>query len=133
MTPLDSVSSPEKDAANGMRAAARRRLLALRLRHEGAGAEERVARRSGDGAIPLSFSQEGLWFLDQLSGPGSAYNVARAMRLKGALDPDVLERSLRALVARHESLRTTFEQRDGTAVQRVHAAEAAHRICGWNA
>ena len=123
MTPLDT-GSEHATQADGLDA--RQRLLALRLRQrELTGGEEAVTRRRSDEAVPLSFSQEGLWFLDQLSGPGSAYNVARAVRLKGVLEPDLLERSLRALVERHESLRTTFEQRDGKAVQCVHAAETA--------
>ncbi|HEY0606205.1 MAG TPA: amino acid adenylation domain-containing protein, partial [Herpetosiphonaceae bacterium] len=71
--------------------------------------------------LPLSFSQERLWFLDQLE-PGSAlYNIPFAMRLSGQLDVAILERAFTALIARHESLRTTFTQgvpaHDGQPVQ----------------
>jgi non-ribosomal peptide synthetase component F/acyl carrier protein len=70
--------------------------------------------------LPLSFSQERLWFLDRLD-PGSAlYNVASARRLFGPLDAPVLERALREVVRRHEVLRTTFALADGRPVQVIH-------------
>jgi amino acid adenylation domain-containing protein len=68
-------------------------------------------------ALPLSFAQERLWFLDQLE-PGSAfYNLPFALRLRGALDVDALERSLGEIVRRHESLRTVFVEQGGTTRQ----------------
>ena len=61
--------------------------------------------------LPLSFAQERLWFLDQLS-PGTAnYNLPSALRLRGALDAAALACSLETIVARHASLRTTFRRR----------------------
>ncbi|HHJ53748.1 MAG TPA: amino acid adenylation domain-containing protein, partial [Caldithrix abyssi] len=73
-----------------------------------------------DGDLPLSFSQQRLWFLDQLA-PGTAnYNVPTTIRLTGRLDLDVLQRSMAEIVHRHESLRTTFEERDGEPVQIIH-------------
>ncbi|HST57241.1 MAG TPA: amino acid adenylation domain-containing protein, partial [Longimicrobium sp.] len=71
------------------------------------------------GALPLSFAQERLWFIDRLD-PGSAvYNIPVAWRLGGALDVDALERSLGEIVRRHEALRTTFAEVDGSPVQVV--------------
>ncbi|HEX8242041.1 MAG TPA: amino acid adenylation domain-containing protein, partial [Longimicrobium sp.] len=68
-------------------------------------------------ALPLSFAQERLWFLDRLE-PGSAtYNIPIAWRLGGALDQAALERSLGEIVRRHEVLRTTFMEVDGSPVQ----------------
>ncbi|MBA3439856.1 MAG: amino acid adenylation domain-containing protein, partial [Pyrinomonadaceae bacterium] len=61
-----------------------------------------------DGELPLSFAQQRLWFLDQLEDGTAAYNVPDAIRLTGRLDRGALNRTLDALVARHESLRTTF-------------------------
>ncbi|WP_224362171.1 non-ribosomal peptide synthetase [Hyalangium versicolor] len=58
--------------------------------------------------LPLSFSQQRLWFLDQYEEKSAIYNIPLAIRLKGALDTAVLARSLAELVRRHESLRTTF-------------------------
>ncbi|HEU4561344.1 MAG TPA: amino acid adenylation domain-containing protein, partial [Longimicrobium sp.] len=69
------------------------------------------------GALPLSFAQERLWFIDRLE-PGSAvYNIPVARRLGGALDQGALERSLGEIVRRHEALRTVFEEVDGTPAQ----------------
>ncbi|HXK09636.1 MAG TPA: amino acid adenylation domain-containing protein, partial [Vicinamibacteria bacterium] len=69
---------------------------------------------------PLSFAQQRLWFLDQM-GSGSAYNVPWALRLRGALDIGALRRALDDVVARHETLRTTFPAREGRAVQAIAA------------
>src|SRR5215218_5298337 len=58
--------------------------------------------------FPASFSQQRLWFLDQLE-PGTAlYNVPSALRLTGRLDVAALRRTLNEIVSRHEVLRTTF-------------------------
>ncbi|HEX8242788.1 MAG TPA: condensation domain-containing protein, partial [Longimicrobium sp.] len=74
-----------------------------------------VSRAHRDGA-PLSFAQERLWFVDRLE-PGSAvYNIPMALRL-GALDEAALERALGEIVRRHEALRTTFREVDGSPVQ----------------
>ncbi|MFP2934238.1 condensation domain-containing protein, partial [Pyxidicoccus sp. 3LG] len=74
------------------------------------------------GALPLSFAQQRLWFLDRLE-PGSAfYNVPVVSRLEGNLDVLALERSLQALVQRHEALRTVFVEENGEPVQRIQDA-----------
>jgi amino acid adenylation domain-containing protein len=70
-----------------------------------------------EGALPLSFAQERLWFLDQLEPGSPFYNIPAAWRVTGRLDLPVLERSLAELVARHEALRTTFASQDGAPVQ----------------
>jgi amino acid adenylation domain-containing protein/non-ribosomal peptide synthase protein (TIGR01720 family) len=72
------------------------------------------------GALPLSFSQERLWFLDQLEPGSAAYNVPIGMRLAGHLDVPALERALRELSRRHEVLRTTFATVEGRPTQVVH-------------
>ncbi|NPC83010.1 non-ribosomal peptide synthase/polyketide synthase, partial [Pyxidicoccus fallax] len=77
------------------------------------------------GPLPLSFAQQRLWFIDQLEPGSAAYNLPAAVRLSGTLDVTALERALQALVARHESLRTTFATQDGEAVQRIHEASAS--------
>ena len=72
---------------------------------------------SRDQELPLSHAQERLWFLDQL-GPGSvAYIVPAAVRLKGWLDVEALQRTLDEVVRRHEVLRTRFIAVDGEPVQ----------------
>ncbi|MDN3222037.1 non-ribosomal peptide synthetase [Pseudomonas nunensis] len=64
-------------------------------------------------APPLSLAQQRLWFLDQLDHAASAaYHLPAALRLSGSLDETALRRALDRIVARHESLRTTFERND---------------------
>src|SRR5690242_19173140 len=72
-------------------------------------------------ALPLSAAQQRMWFLWKLDPLGSAYHLAGMLRLRGRLDLVALQASFDALVARHESLRTTFHECDGVAVQRIHA------------
>jgi amino acid adenylation domain-containing protein len=74
-----------------------------------------------DRTIPLSFSQERLWFLDRLAPGDPAYHVISALRFRGALDAAVLERSLNEIIRRHEALRTVFPLEGETPVQRILA------------
>ncbi len=62
--------------------------------------------------LPASYAQQRMWFLERFEG-GAVYNVPLALRLRGPLDGDALERALDALVERHESLRTVFTLIDG--------------------
>jgi amino acid adenylation domain-containing protein len=74
--------------------------------------------------MPVSFAQERLWFLDSLSPETPLYNLPCRLRLSGCLQLDLLERSLAAVVRRHETLRTTFDTVDGRPVQVIAAAGA---------
>ncbi|WP_208344733.1 condensation domain-containing protein, partial [Aetokthonos hydrillicola] len=67
--------------------------------------------------LPLSFAQQRLWFLDQLIADNPAYNIPEALKLSGSLNVNALEQSLKQLVQRHESLRTTYTIKDGNPVQ----------------
>jgi hypothetical protein len=71
-----------------------------------------------DGELPLSFGQERLWFLDQLSG-APVQNIPAALRLRGELDPAALSSALSAGVRRHEALRTAFPDADGVPRQEI--------------
>ncbi|WP_339413594.1 amino acid adenylation domain-containing protein [Pseudomonas sp. EA_35y_Pfl2_R5] len=75
-----------------------------------------------NGAVPLSYAQQRLWFLMQLEPDSAAYNMPAALRLRGELDLGALQRSFACLVQRHETLRTSFHQAEGEAEQIVHAA-----------
>jgi len=69
--------------------------------------------------LPLSYSQERMWFLDRLTPGSSLYSIAGQIRLAGTPDAAALEKSLNALIERHESLRTVFEEVDGRPVQKI--------------
>ena len=94
--------------------------LAARIRDASAPAAPPLVRVPRDGDLPLSFAQERLWFLQRLAPESPAYNMPVALRLSGDLDPAALERVLQEIVRRHETLRTTFPERDGEPRQRVH-------------
>jgi amino acid adenylation domain-containing protein len=70
-----------------------------------------------------SFAQQRLWLLEQLDSGNSAYNITKFLRLTGPLDIAALESALTELVARHESLRTTFAGSNGEPRQIIAPAE----------
>jgi amino acid adenylation domain-containing protein len=78
-----------------------------------------------EGVLPLSFSQERLWFLDQLQPGSPFYNLSAALRLAGDLDVRALEMAFAEIVRRHEALRTTFPGTGGVPVQRIAPAAPA--------
>jgi amino acid adenylation domain-containing protein len=61
-----------------------------------------------DAGLPLSFSQQGLWFLAQSEEVSATYHIFTALRLRGNLDRSALRRSLDTIFLRHEALRSTF-------------------------
>ncbi|HET9380520.1 MAG TPA: amino acid adenylation domain-containing protein, partial [Streptomyces sp.] len=75
-----------------------------------------------DTPAPMSYAQQRLWFLEEFAPGSGEYTTALALRLRGRLDVPALTAALRALVARHEALRTTFDAVDGHGVQTVHPA-----------
>lgn len=97
----------------------RRELLEHLLRETGLEAEtnNNIPRRQNNGPAPASFAQQRLWFLDQLVPNSPFYNLSTAVRFRAVLSIPVLERSINAIVQRHEALRTTFAAEDGRPVQ----------------
>jgi amino acid adenylation domain-containing protein len=110
--------SNDTDERKAALSPARRALLELRMRKGDAG-DAPIPRRQDRGPAPLSFAQQRLWLLDQLVPGNHAYNVPRALRLKGALDVPALEKAIGTIVQRHEVLRTPFAWEDGSVVQVV--------------
>ena len=73
-----------------------------------------------DGDLPLSFSQQRLWFLDHLEPGTPLYNIPAAVRMEGKLDVSALEAAFNDVITRHENLRTTFHTVDGKPQQIIH-------------
>ena len=74
-----------------------------------------------EGRLPLSWSQQRLWFLDQLEPASSAYNISWTVRLRGELHRAALQTAINQLAARHETLRTTFPDEHGEPFQHIAA------------
>ncbi|MFN2446674.1 MAG: amino acid adenylation domain-containing protein [Vicinamibacterales bacterium] len=84
--------------------------------------------------LPPSSTQQRLWFLDRFSRAGAAYNVFCAFALTGSFRPELFERALNAIVARHEALRTSFYASGGVVTQVVAPqASIGLDILDWTA
>jgi amino acid adenylation domain-containing protein len=96
------------------------------LRHGGnqsTTADLKMIDRARADPLPLSFAQQRLWFLDQLEGGLTAYNLPSAHRLKGELNVEALRLALEFIARRHEALRTIFELAGGDPVQVIKDIE----------
>jgi amino acid adenylation domain-containing protein len=78
-----------------------------------------ITARANQVPAPLSFAQQRLWFLQQLSPDNAAYNLPRVMRITGTLAPQRLESALNKVLERHDILRSAFVEIDGSAMQVV--------------
>ncbi len=91
------------------------------LLHEASGSEAgQITIVDRGQPLPLSYAQQRLWFLDRLIPDSALYNIPTALHIKGELDVEAWEKSLQAIIQRHESLRTTFSEVDGQGVQIIH-------------
>lgn len=72
-----------------------------------------------DGPLPLSSSQERIYFLHKLAPQSAAYNIPVAIRLRGQLNHEALQESLNQLIRKHDSLRTYFHEESGRPSQMV--------------
>ncbi|SDZ31331.1 amino acid adenylation domain-containing protein, partial [Lysobacter sp. yr284] len=87
-----------------------------------------IAALARDRPLPLSFAQQRLWILSQWEGVSATYHIPLAMRIRGELDKVALRRSLDALVARHETLRTVFDAVGGLPQVRVLGPDLGFRM-----
>ncbi|WP_405861031.1 amino acid adenylation domain-containing protein [Streptomyces sp. NBC_00090] len=69
--------------------------------------------------VPLSWAQQRLWFVNRMDPLGWTYNLPVVLRLAGPMDRDALVAAVEDLMARHESLRTVFDEQDGRPYQRI--------------
>ncbi|RXE94864.1 condensation domain-containing protein, partial [Pseudoalteromonas sp. PS5] len=63
--------------------------------------------------LPLSFAQQRLWFIDSLQGSTPEYNMPMVFELSGTISLTSIQRAFREIIARHEVLRTIYEEHDG--------------------
>ena len=82
--------------------------------------DEPLTSTEGVFIFPVSYAQKGLWLTSRFDADSAAYNIPGAFGLTGALNVDVLERSLNEIVRRHEALRTTFAMIEERLVQVVY-------------
>ena len=101
--------------------AAKQALLAKRLKGKSRRQLPTIPQRDPAVPVPLSFSQQRLWFLYQFEPENPFYNVPFALRLRGKLDILALDRSFQTLVQRHEILRTTIDDATGDPQQVIHS------------
>ena len=81
------------------------------------------------GAIPLSYAQQRLWFLDRLQPDSAVYNLPLALRIEGTLEAGTLAAALSEVVRRHAALRTTFALNAGSGEpEQIVAAAAPHPL-----
>ena len=78
-------------------------------------AAELLRRKQQQQGTALSFSQQRLWFLQQLEPNSPAYNIFAAIAIQGNLEQAILEQTLKAMVERHASLRTIITEKQGQA------------------
>src|SRR2546427_7873419 len=83
-------------------------LLQQRLRQAKGDRENVIPRRTPKDPRVLSFGQQQLWLVDQMSPGTAAYNVPYPVRIRGLLSVEALQRALDAVVGRHQVLRTLF-------------------------
>ncbi len=76
-----------------------------------------------EGELPLSFSQQRIWFLDQMAGSTPYYNITSRVRLQGDLNLEALQKAFSEIVRRHEILRTTFSKVRGRPAQIINPAQ----------
>lgn len=125
----DVTQNPETMDDLGKRIAAlspaKRALLELRLQKQSLAspAIQTIPRRTIQEAIPLSFAQQRLWFLDQFEPNSPLYNITKALRIRGDLHSEALQKTLDAIIARHEALRTIFVATDGIPQQVIRAPQ----------
>ncbi|MBD2355223.1 amino acid adenylation domain-containing protein [Tolypothrix sp. FACHB-123] len=102
----------------------KRELLLQRLNQKQAiVAPSQIPRQSRDSNyFPLSFAQQRLWFLSQLEPNNPFYNQPTALRLTGQLNIAILKQSLKEIMRRHETLRTTFTIVNDKPVQVINSA-----------
>jgi amino acid adenylation domain-containing protein len=96
------------------------RRIAQAASESSAPAPATIPRAARGGDLPLSPGQEAVWFFQQLRPGMGSYTFRATLRITGAVDAEVMARTVTEIVRRHEIYRTTFHEVDGAPVQRIH-------------
>ncbi|HEY9825555.1 MAG TPA: amino acid adenylation domain-containing protein, partial [Stenomitos sp.] len=70
--------------------------------------------------LPLSVAQKQMWWVERWAHDHNVYLIPAAVQVQGSINLAALEQSLNAVIARHESLRTSFHVLEGQPIQQVH-------------
>ncbi|WP_442950469.1 amino acid adenylation domain-containing protein [Paenibacillus sp. FSL H7-0357] len=89
----------------------------------------RIEPASAQASYPLSSAQRRLYVLHEVEPESTRYNMPGVMELTGQVDADRLEQAIRSVIARHESLRTSFTWIDGEPRQQVHEDVVLEWVC----
>src|SRR5208282_6264251 len=89
---------------------------------------ELLRKKAGESASshPLSYNQQGIWFLYQLAPESVVYNVNFAARISADIDVPAMRRAFQTLIDRHPALRTTFPVHFGKPIQQVRQAQKVY-------
>jgi len=119
------------NADDHTRSQQQQRIHQLLLEKQRQSKHQLIPRKETSNPAPLSFSQERLWFSDQLIQERAAYNIPIALHLHGPLHLPELERSLKEVLRRHEILRTIFKNQADAPVQIVLSLEEIETTQLW--
>ncbi len=115
MTTSDDLNKRKAGLSEAKRALLLKRLQGKRANEPTGG----ITRQPQDGPLTLSYTQQRVWFLQQLFPNNRAYNMSEAWRLLGTLDTAAMQHALQEVVRRHASLRTHFVAPDNLPMQQV--------------
>ncbi|KZN34202.1 hypothetical protein N480_21605 [Pseudoalteromonas luteoviolacea S2607] len=83
-------------------------------------------------AVPLSFAQQRLWFINKLQGESPEYNISLVFDLEGKFDLDIANKAFLTIVQRHKILRSVYQEREGEAVQYIKPfSQVEFSICNY--
>ncbi|GCE14616.1 non-ribosomal peptide synthetase [Tengunoibacter tsumagoiensis] len=108
MSLSDGQTQPQTDRRSALSEQQQARLSQL-LSKQPIKKEATISARTAQGPVPATFVQQRLWFIEQMNPGNTAYNLYNVLRIRGPVNADLLERSIARIIARHESLRTTFQ------------------------
>lgn len=87
------------------------------------GSHTALTPRERPDTIPLSLAQQRMWFLNRFDTASAVNNIPAAIRLSGKLDPRALFESIRDVIERHETLRTSYPDVDGIGYQKIGSVD----------